>query len=649
MSNLRDRLLNIKFDDKDTKILSKFNKYVGEKVEDKRLKQIRTIAPIEEWINSEYYLGNIARDIFPYWKETIIEFFNSPDKKNLGIFYGSLGGGKTFTSCVIIARLIYELSCYNYPALKFNLSASTGIVIYLLAPTIEIAERTAFGDLKSIIDQSPYFIEEYPRDKNVNSKALFGDGKVCVYTGSKAENFLGQNLLCLLMDEASFQRGSEDNSKFQKASGIFRESLNRRKSRFMVDGVDQSLGLIASSADTITSFTEQIIEENINNPNSLIKKIRKYEVDPHKSYSEKRFNVFIGEKNNEPFVLDKESEHKYKNLLEYFGYSQDEISKWVKELDKPIEKIEIPEEHSNLFEDPPIDFFNSFKLDCIKSLGEVCGCAVQSTMKFFGDMQKYYQCVSSRIEHPFYKENICVSTKITENELIGNLKKDFFGKSETNYYGHIDLSKTGDSTGFVIGHWDNRIKKCIVDMVIRIDPPESPHKIDYEKILQFVWFLKTERRFRFKQITFDQYQSEFFIQFFDKRRIKSCIYSVDRDDSKYIFLRNKLITNEIELYLHSQTEFELKNLIHYIGKQKVDHPQQKSVYAKDGGYSKDTTDALCAVVNNVFMIEGYIESNKGSTLRSMIDNINESKIEKYKDTLKMEEKRLGCKLQKAGM
>jgi len=38
-------------------------------------KQIREIIPVRKWLNSFHHLGPAARDIYPFWKEEIADFF----------------------------------------------------------------------------------------------------------------------------------------------------------------------------------------------------------------------------------------------------------------------------------------------------------------------------------------------------------------------------------------------------------------------------------------------------------------------------------------------------------------------------------------------------------------------------------------------
>ena len=49
---------------------------------EKKAVKLRKIVPIEEWINSTYYCGPDVLSIYPYWKEHIINIFNSPVRIN---------------------------------------------------------------------------------------------------------------------------------------------------------------------------------------------------------------------------------------------------------------------------------------------------------------------------------------------------------------------------------------------------------------------------------------------------------------------------------------------------------------------------------------------------------------------------------------
>lgn len=64
------------------------NTLIDMKDEEKKSAKLREVVPIEEWINSEYYVGPDALSIYPYWKQHIINIFNSPTRINEVILTG---------------------------------------------------------------------------------------------------------------------------------------------------------------------------------------------------------------------------------------------------------------------------------------------------------------------------------------------------------------------------------------------------------------------------------------------------------------------------------------------------------------------------------------------------------------------------------
>ncbi len=124
-----------------------------------KLKQVRDIVDIKIWINTKYYIGDEI--IYDYWKDVIIEFFEK--RCNEIIFTGSTGTGKSYCALQIVNRFIYELSCYNYPALLYELSPSSTIAMFYLSVTQKQAISTGFGKLMKIIDGIPYYRENFRR------------------------------------------------------------------------------------------------------------------------------------------------------------------------------------------------------------------------------------------------------------------------------------------------------------------------------------------------------------------------------------------------------------------------------------------------------------------------------------------------------
>ena len=103
--------------------------------------------------------------------------------------------GKTTIANIIMLRKIYELSCYdNIPAL-YNLMASSKILFAYFNLNMAQAELTGFGQIKQMIDTSPYFQEHFPRDLKNNSMVKFLNANMTVRFASDSNHIIGSNLI----------------------------------------------------------------------------------------------------------------------------------------------------------------------------------------------------------------------------------------------------------------------------------------------------------------------------------------------------------------------------------------------------------------------------------------------------------------------
>lgn len=200
---------------------------------EKKAARVRNIVPIEEWLDSPYYVGPDAVSLYPFWKHHIINIFNSPVRINEVILTGGLGTGKTTIANVILLRKIYELSCYsNIPAL-FNLMASSKIMLAYFNLNLGQALLTGYGQLKEMIDNCPYFQEHFPRNTKKDSEITWPQANMMVRFASGTQHTIGTNLIGSVLDEANFfsktEKITEANMIVQdKAKQIYTETRNRR-------------------------------------------------------------------------------------------------------------------------------------------------------------------------------------------------------------------------------------------------------------------------------------------------------------------------------------------------------------------------------------------------------------------------------------
>ena len=129
-------------------------------------------------------------------------------------------------------RKIYELSCYNNIPALFNLMASSKLLFAYFNLNMAQAELTGFGQLKEMIDNCPYFQENFQRDLKNNSMIKFTQANMSVRFASDNSHIIGSNLVAGLLDEANFYKGSDLTAESMiaqnKAARLYSDIRNRR-------------------------------------------------------------------------------------------------------------------------------------------------------------------------------------------------------------------------------------------------------------------------------------------------------------------------------------------------------------------------------------------------------------------------------------
>ena len=529
---------------------------------DKASNQVRDIIPIEDWIDDPYYVG--FENIYPFWRDVIVEFFKSG--KNELILTGATGTGKSYCALQVLNRALYELSCYEYPAIEFNLTRSSSIYFFYLSVTQRVALKTGFGKFRRLIDGIEYYRENFPRNSKLDSILKFSGEKVIFDSGSNVRDFIGSDLYAIILDEADFVGESKEvKASYEVAKNIYRESTNRRKNRFIIDGVEHGVSIIVSSANTSDSFVEQRIQEVKDSDDVMVVSARKYDIMPE-NYCGRRFWVFVGDNHYPPFIVDDERE----KLEYYFGIKDFDYDRL--DNDKKMKFISVP-----------VEYYNTFKLDIVSSLKEVAGISIDVHNLVYINRQIIDNSLLSGIEHPFAKSSFCVSTESDENELISNYISGVLDIDKQYVLG-LDLSLTGDRTGVSLVSLDNN-GNYEVDLMLAINPPDSPFQIDYMKIYDFIIYL-VDKGVDIVGVGYDRYNSIMLVQMLEKEGFRCVHIGLDENDNYYLDFFNKFSAGLIKMYYYDIMYNELLN-IYYTGK-KFDH-------VRNG--SKDVADAVCRAVS----------------------------------------------------
>jgi len=559
-------------------------------------RQIREILPMERWLDSEYYVGPSGMRLYPYWKEALNKVFNSTGDTKITevIVTGGLGTGKSSFALYCMLRKVYEISCYENAPVLFGLMPNTQISLMYFTVTREQAPRTGFGQFRSMLDETPYFQDHFQRSKN-NAVVEF-PRYVYFVPGSNDSHMIGAAVFGSILDEANFFRRDAQNPKvataaeFSRVSRMYTSIIDRARSRFLYQGIDNSLSVLVSSNTTESSFTENRIKAARDNPHSMVINARLWEVRPEGTYSSKKFHVFLGSDLLDPMVVDtKEDLVSIRDSWEYPREVFSTVGEGIHSL---------PVERRSQFIDVPEDFRNRFDNDVILSLQNIAGVSVAPVGRLFSSMTLFKKaCETGQLMHPFTRPSFIIATGDSV-EVKDYLRPDYapFLRNKARFI-HIDQSLSGDSTGFAVAfvhHYSMRggmsVPVIAVDIMLCVEPPKHPRKISISKIRDFVLYMRDELGYEIGYVSYDSYASQESLQALEEARIPCGFQSVDRTDTAYLNMVSLFFDDRLLVYDHPVFRRELFELIHYRDSHKCDHLV---------GGSKDVTDAVAGAIQNV--------------------------------------------------
>jgi hypothetical protein len=542
--------------------------------------KVRDMIPVDEWVENVYYSGPVSR-MYDFWKEKIVEVFNRG--VNEVIVTGSIGGGKTTFANALLMRKLYELSCYLNPEALFKLLSGTRIAFMYFTVTLKQAARTGFSMLRDMIDSTEYFKDDFSRDREVNSEIRFP--KLSVYTGSEFSHQLGLALIGAVLDEANFMKSKDP---LEKARTLYTAIVERRKSRFVVDGKDMGLSVLVSSAEEPSSFVEERIRKVGNEDDVMVISVVGYELKRH-HYSSSSFVVFTGTEFSRPKIIDT-----VEDLVEVLG--------WFRVSNSVIEEVRkypvkysvnnvVPLEYRGYFKEVPVDFRRAFEEDIYRALKDVIGVSIGGENKLFRSMIAYDEALVQKPK--LFKDDVVQLSSKDDVKLQDMFRLDLVSDKDMPRYMHVDLGIKHDRTGMACAKVID-IKRSdlgdlpVVEVEWMVGIERNMRDIDDEvplwKIREFLIWLR-EHGVNIVKVTFDSFQSVDMMQLLQKRGFQVEMQSVDRTDDAY--------RNLVTLYLERRIK-HVENVVYrrelfgleWDGR-KVDHPP---------GMSKDITDAVAGAV-----------------------------------------------------
>ena len=455
---------------------------------------LRPIVPIDEWVDSPYYLGDICYSLYPKFKQHLRSIFDEDrdesDYIDEVIMRCSIGTGKTSLANVIFIRKLYELSCYTDIRPLYNLMSSKKLIMVYFSITREVAESTGYAQLRAMILNIPYFQDYFMPNTKKSYDIDFPQYNMAITSGSRALNALGGDVIASIIDEGDFygSAGSQDTTGSQalsKAQSLYSSIRKRAKSRFMVGGRNFSLNMIISSPTYASSFISKLIDDNRTNPHAYIIEETLWTVKPKGTYSSEMFLVFKGTPTLDPQIVD--TPDFINTVLATMYLPQRNFKSNV-----PIECLaDLPDEVQKLFIQIPIDFRKDFEIDLITALQDIASVPTSPLGRLFTSAKHYSKAIEG-MESPFIQDKITITTNKSDHSTVQTYFKPGWKPKhpELPRFLHFDYSITGDEAGVacsyaeVLDRSEDGVitKRVTTEWMTQVVPPKKPEQIDLKNM-----------------------------------------------------------------------------------------------------------------------------------------------------------------------
>lgn len=560
----------------------------------------RECVGVRQWMEDEYYMGQIGKSIYKPWKEDLVQLFEL-NNYSTAIILGSIGSGKSTFSHLAVMRMLYEASCLKSPQEAYGLSSGSIIGFCNLAKSKETARRVVFEGIVSKLKESPYFQNDFAPIKDTTSEIIFPKGLAIVAGSSTDTSIIGMNIFGGVIDEGNFMRQGKvalaDRQQFDrwgyhgKAGRLYDSVLRRMKSRYLKKGRLPGILLVVSSKSTNDSFTEQLIK-NAKNENASTMFVRDRSIIDLKrdQFSSQTFKVVVGNENHQSYILQDESE--------------------IASLPPDTVILDIPE-------DLRPDFENNLE----ESMRDLAGVSTTAISSFISRVDMVDAMIEPG-EHPFISP-LCSDPTEWDSVSPYRFKWEKICRRSDNgewlpirnpgakRFIHLDPASTGDAFGLCMAHVSEFLPVAghtamgdeiveyqphyVVDFILRIQGSRD-EEVNFSKVRRLIYEL-TDHGYHIARITTDKYQSREMIQILTEKGYLAELLSVDESKDPYRMLRTAIYERRIRSYNYPMLFRELKKLEDM--PDKVDHPND---------IGKDLADALCGVCWSLFQSQHYFEA-----------------------------------------
>ena len=554
--------------------------------EDLKYSEYREIpVDIETFLTDDRYLGQAWKDaagkskLYPFWLERLKEIFpdNVTTNYNTLLESGARGIGKSEVACGCVgAYLMHRVMCLKNPLEFYRLKQTEKICFAFMNIKLALAEEIAISKFQKTIQMSPWFMNKGKMTSFHGNPYWVPPEPINIIIGSQADDVIGQPIYFAFFDEISFIRNQDVDKQKKKAKDMIDTAIGGMFTRFIHNGKNPTMLVVASSKRSEQSFMEEYIKTLSKTEGNSTFVVDKpvWEVKPKGTYSNETFYVGLGNKYLENIVIPDEDTD---NLTPY------------KEQGYKI--IEVP-----------IDFKAKFLEDIDRNLCDFAGISSASSNKYMS-AQIVLDCVNQEFKNPLPdvleigngKEDTAQYYNFFK---LDNIPKEYMHKP---LYIHLDMSLTGDMTGiagvWIIGKKVSTDTNQAKDLSFRlafstsIKAPKG-RQISFEKNRNFIRWLK-EIGFKIKGITCDTFQSYDLLQQLGAEGFNCSTLSVDKVIEgicqPYQYLRSSIYEKRFAMYKSDRLFDEFVDIERNLETGKVDHPPN--------GH-KDVLDAVCGATFN---------------------------------------------------
>jgi hypothetical protein len=567
------------------------------------------LASPAEFFASPYYCGSIAANLWPRIRADLIESLEP--KYNEIIIGGSTSSGKSFRAAAVCLYKCYELLSLLEMQASFGLDENAPVYICMASTSKTKSRRTIYSYFRSFVLSSPWFMEHAPPQKDIETQVAWPDYRLFAEPIVSADDGpLGYNLIGLVIDEINeldvvknSVRAHGIGKIYDQAEEIYEAGRNRQYNRFYAEGKRYwPFIVLAGSSEREQDFqnrrraeVERLREEYARtgderlNPRAHISWLALWEAKPPGTFSKETFEIEVG---GDRF-----------------------LSRILKPGDEPRKGARAVQ--------VPVSFYQEAKRNVERFLRRTAGVAISGVSPLIVNRPALYECIrrpahghEERCEcptclaarHPYSTE----VTYLTDGHapLLDCLVANGKPRVDPDHARaiHIDLARTLDYVGFVMGHptgmrpvermLDNGTMSidlapgAYIDMMLRIQcPPDDGAEVPYEQIMLLI-FAIADAGIPIGLITMDTYQSKMMVERLNNNpthRLRAEYLSVDVSNEPYFTLRTAAATGRFSTYYYEPFFDEVLALEIDPVRGKVDHTARSF---------KDVADAAAAVTYN---------------------------------------------------